>query len=275
MSESFALPAFGMADYNLYRVDDRILFAFIIAALAFCFIHAARRVFRRRKPKETTGEEKGSSAAEAGEMERHTLFQRIYHWSNAVAVLTLAVSGWMIHQPKQVPMLEGTTSHWFFWHRWGVAILLVGALAHMIHESFIAKESNPMAVNRAEALRIIAIFKNFFGLSKSYPLAGKYHTGQIFFHWAVAGNIFLLILTGMVLWKPLRDLLPLSLLGLDWDFIYFNRILHGFFSASLIASLIGHFYFALFIKKNWPETKSIVTGRMSVREYLISHSLLE
>jgi cytochrome b subunit of formate dehydrogenase len=132
-----------------------------------------------------------------------------------------------------------------------------------------------MVFNRAEVQRILSIFKNFFGLSKNYPLAGKYHTGQIFFHWAVAGNIFLSILTGMVLWKPFRDFLPLSLFGLGWDFIYFSRILHGFFSATLIASLIGHLYFALFIKKNWPETKSMVTGRMSLRDYLESHSPLE
>ena len=275
MSEPFSIPSFTMADYNLYRVDDRILFAFVAAALAFCIIHAARRAFRQPQPTDLLPEKGTTSATRAEEMERHTLFQRIYHWSNAMAVLTLAFSGWMIYQPQRVPTLEQTTSEWFFWHRWGVALLVVGVLAHIINESFIAREANPMAVNRAEARRILAIFKNFFGLSKSYPLASKYHTGQIFFHWAVAGNLFLLILTGMVLWKPLRDLLPLSLLGLGWEFIFFTRILHGFFSATLIASLIGHFYFALFIKKNWPETKSIVTGRISLQEYLTSHSLME
>ncbi|HYB20801.1 MAG TPA: cytochrome b/b6 domain-containing protein [Thermodesulfobacteriota bacterium] len=274
-SELFSLPAFTMADYNPYRVDDRILFAFVAAALVFCVIHAARRAFRQPQPTDLPREKDTLSALKAEEMERHSLFQRIYHWSNAAAVLTLSFSGWMIYQPRQAPTLEQTASEWFFWHRWGVAVLLAGVLAHTINESFMAQGANPMAMNRAEARRILAIFRNFFGLSKSYPLAGKYHTGQIFFHWAVAGNLFLLILTGMVLWKPLRDLLPLSLLGLGWDFIFFSRLLHGFFSATLTASLIGHLYFALFIKKNWPEAKSIVTGRISCREYLESHSPLE
>jgi cytochrome b subunit of formate dehydrogenase len=273
--EPFSLPAFTMADYNLYRVDDRIFFAFAAAALAFCIIHAARRAFRQPRPTDLPQEKGSISAARAEEMERHTLFQRIFHWSNAAAVITLALSGWMIYQPRQIPTLEQTTSEWFFWHRWGVALLLVGVVAHIINESFIANGSNPMAVDRAEIGRILAIFRNFFGLSKSYPLASKYHTGQIFFHWVVAGNLFLLILTGMVLWKPFRDLLPLSLLGLGWNLIFSSRILHGFFSATLIASLIGHFYFALFIKKNWPEAKSMVTGRISLQEYLTSHSLTE
>jgi cytochrome b subunit of formate dehydrogenase len=275
MSEPFSIPSFTMADYNLYRVDDRIFFAFAAAALAFCIIHAARRAFRQPRPTDLPQEKGSISATRAEEMERHTLFQRIFHWSNAAAVITLALSGWMIYQPRQIPTLEQTTSEWFFWHRWGVALLLVGVVAHIINESFVAKGTNPMAVNRAETGRILAIFRNFFGLSKSYPLASKYHTGQIFFHWIVAGNLFLLILTGMVLWKPFRDLLPLSLLGLGWNFIFSSRILHGFFSATLIASLIGHFYFALFIKKNWPEAKSMVTGRIPLQEYLTSHSLNE
>jgi len=262
-----------MADYNLYRVDDRVFLVLVVAALAFCLIHAARRAFRQPQPTEA----RAVHPAGDEEIRRHTLFQRIYHWVNSLAIFTLAISGWMMYtyQPRQIPTLEGTPSGWFLWHRWGIALLLVGIVAHIIHEAFVAKEANPMVFNRAEAQRILSIFKNFFGFSKNYPLAGKYHTGQIFFHWAAAGNIFLLILTGMVLWKPFRDFLPLSLFGLGWDFIYFSRILHGFFSATLIASLIGHLYFALFIKKNWPETKSMITGRMSIRDYLESHSPMD
>jgi len=273
MSESYPLPAFTMAEYNLYRVDDRIFWVFILAALAFCVVHAARRAFRQPKPTEIPSP--SSTSANEEEMERHALFQRIFHWANAIAVFILAGSGWMIYQPGKVPSLEGPPSEWFLWHRWGVALLLAGIAAHIVREALIAQEANPMVFNRAEVRRILSIFKNFFALSKEYPLAGKYHTGQLIFHWAVAGNLFALILTGMVLWKPLRDLLPLSLFGLGWDFIYFARILHGFFSATLFASLIGHIYFALFIKKNWPEAKSMVTGRMSLREYLSSHSPLE
>jgi len=47
------------------------------------------------------------------------------------------------------------------------------------------------------------------------------------------------------------------------------------FSATLGASLIVHFYFALLIKKNWVETQSMITGRVPLREYLHTHSLLE
>jgi len=271
-NETFSLPGFNMTDYNLYRLDDRIFLAFIIAGLAFCLIHAARRAFRQPRPTEESPPDQNQPAADKDEeIERHTLLQRIYHWTNAAAVIILTISGWAIYQPQGPFALGQTPNYWFLWHQWGTAILLVGLVFHMIHESFMAKGANSMAVNQAEGIRLLAILKNFFGFSRSYPRASKYHPGQIIFHWLVAGNLFLLILTGSVIWKPFRELLPLSLLGLGWDFIFANRLLHDFFSATLMASLIGHVYFALFIKKNWPEAKSMFTGRISLREYLSSH----
>ncbi len=270
IAESFSLPAFSMADYSEYRLDDRIFFGFIIAAFIFCVLHAARRAFRQPTPTDLAP----GTLPSAGEkdIERHTVFQRIYHWVNAAAVIILVVSGWMIYSPQQTPAMEGKAFLWFCWHRWGVAILLIGLAFHLAYESFIAPGSNPMAVNRQEARKIVAIFKNFFGISRAYPLAAKYHPGQIFFHWAVAANLFSLILTGSVIWKPFRDLLPLPLFGLGWDFIFYSRLLHGFFSATLAGILIGHIYFALFIAKNWAETKSMITGRISLPDYLESHS---
>ena len=268
MSESFSLPVFTMTDYHLYRVDDRIFYVLVIAVLVFCLIHAAFLIFRQRR----SAEAQGIHPAGEEEFQRHTLFQRIYHWANSLAIFTLVISGWMIYQPGQIPNLEGAPSKWFFWHQWGIALLLVGILAHIVREAFVAKEDNPMVFSRAELKRIFSIFKDFLSFFKKHPLVGKYHTGQIFYHWAVAANIFALILTGMALWKPFRDFLPLSLFGLGWDFIFFNRVIHGFFSATLIASLIGHLYFALFIKTNWPVAKSMVTGRTSLRESLESRS---
>ena len=157
-------------------------------------------------------------------MQRHTLFQRMSHWLNALAVLTLTYSGWMIYRPRGISS-EATPFDSFFWHRWGAALLLMGIAFHVVYESFIARGANPMAVNRAQAKIILAVIKNFFGLG--------------------------------------------------WDSIYYNRLFHGFFSATLGATLIVHFYFALLIKKNWVETKSMITGRVPLREYLDSHSLLD
>lgn len=263
--QPYSLPNFIMSQYHLYRLDDWIFWSLLTAGLTFCMIHAARRAFRQPFPTEPGA---AASILITGEIERHNLVQRILHWSNAIAVITLTISGWMIYRPISP---ERPASVWFFWHRWAVALLFVGLAFHLVYESFIVRRPNPMAASRAETGRVWAILKNFFGVSNSYPRLSKYHPGQIFFHWLVAGNLFLLTLTGFIIWKPFRDLLPLSLLGLSWDFIFYSRLLHDFFTATLIASLFAHIYFAVLIKKNWKEAKSIFTGRVPSQEYLLSH----
>ena len=92
--QPYSLPAFTMSQYNLYRLDDWIFWSLLIAGLTFCLIHALRRAFRQPFPTEP-GEE--GSAPIVEEIERHNLFQRILHWSNAAAVITLMISGWMIY----------------------------------------------------------------------------------------------------------------------------------------------------------------------------------
>ncbi len=259
-----------MAEYNSYRLDESFFYFWALLALFFCGLHAARRAFRQPQPTETIKELIGGAE---DFLQRHNLWQRIYHWTNAAAIFILFGSGWMIYQPTNLFSSVRPPAYWFLWHQWGTAILLVSLIGHLIYESFIARISNPMAITRKEFRHLLAMIKNFLGLSKYYPRSGKYHPAQIFFHWAIAGNIFLLILTGMVIWKPMRELLPLSLFGLGWNFIFYNRILHLFFSASLLSFLIGHIYFALFIMRNWPEAKSIITGQIKLRDYLETHTL--
>lgn len=162
--ESYSLPNFIMSQYNLYRLDDWIFWSLLIAGLTFCMIHAARRAFRQPFPTEP-GEQ--GSPLPVEEIERHNLFQRTLHWSNAVAIITLTISGWMIYRPFSP---ERIASVWFFLHRWAVVLLLVGLAFHATYESFIVHRPNPMAVSRTEAGRVLAILKNFLASQTFIPV---------------------------------------------------------------------------------------------------------
>lgn len=262
-----------MEEFNSYRLDESLFYISILGAIFCCSAHALRRAFRQPRPSSPRAEGTRLTISNQETILRHTFLQRIYHWVNAAATIMLIVSGLMIYQPANIFASGSPPVYWFLWHQVGTLLLLVSSAGHLIYESFIRRTPNPMAINREEWRRMVEVVKNFWGLSKFYPPSSKYHPAQIFFHWAVAGNILILILTGMVLWKPMREALPLSLLGLSWDFIFYNRLLHAFFSATLVGLLIGHLYFALFIKKNWPETKSIFTGHIKIHDYLDSHIL--
>jgi hypothetical protein len=50
--ELSSFPTMVMADYNLYRLNDYIFFGFMVIAVVFCLVHAARRAFRQPIPNE-------------------------------------------------------------------------------------------------------------------------------------------------------------------------------------------------------------------------------
>ena len=214
-----------------YRVPDTLFWGVVLGGVVFCLGYAASRVFRQPLPSHVPG---GKAKAE-----RHTLFQRVFHWANVVSTAILLLSGLAMYRSPSLPDLGGPTAFWFSWHQWVTPMFLALMTAHVLYE-YRAPELDQMWVG-GEGGR-------------------KYRPAQILFHWAIASNLFVLVLTGFVLWKPLRALLPLFLLGFGWDFIFFNRILHGFFTATLIALLLAHVYFALFIRENWPRTRSMITG---------------
>lgn len=225
-----------MPPYTLSRLPDTLFWAIVLSGVLFCLCDAAGRAFRRSRPAKVS-----PARIEGG---RHTLFQRFFHWANFVSVALLLLSGLAMYRSPVLPDLGGPTASWFSWHLWVTPIFLALVAAHILYE-YRAPDLEQMWFGGAEGR--------------------KYRPAQILFHWAMASNLFALVLTGFVLWKPLRALLPLSLLSLDWDFIFYNRILHGFFTATLIALLFAHVYFALFLRENWPRTKSMITGGRGAR----------
>lgn len=206
-------------------------------------------------------------------VKRYTVSQRIFHAINIVSILGLIVSGLFIYSPSLLNNLHIPTSTWFTWHRWFVAIFLVTTIFHIIYDSLVLDRFPYMWFGEVEWQKIRIIVKNFLGFTTKYPKYDKYHPGQILYHWFITLNLIALTLTGFVLWEPFRFMVPFQLFGLGWDFIHFNRTLHALFTATLIALIIGHVYFGLILKKNWPESKSILIGTIPMDHYLKYHEM--
>lgn len=218
-----------------YRLPDAAFWALVAASVLFCLVHAARRSLGRA----------ATPQGAAGAAARHSAFQRFFHWANATAVAILLISGLAIYGSLSLGNLGRTTAFWFAWHLWispAYAALLV---AHVLYE-----------------------YRAPGHVDEMWPAGatpGKYDRAQILFHWAVALNLAALVLTGAMLWKPLRALLPLRLLGLGWEFVFVNRVLHGLFTGTLLALLLAHVYFALLVRDNWPRLRSMVLGSRGTR----------
>jgi len=206
-------------------------------------------------------------------VQRYTALQRAFHWVNAVCIGVLLVSGLAIYDPDLFGWMHVPAATWFAWHRWFAVTFLVAVGFHIVYDSFVLDEFAFMWFGKEEVERQKLIARNFLGLSKAYPKYGKYHPSQITYHWLAAANLLALVLTGLILWKPARALFPLRLLGLGWDFVYACRTLHDFFTATLMALIIGHVYFGIGIKKNWIISKSMLTGTLPYEEYARYHEV--
>lgn len=271
--------------YAGYRLNDAIFWVLPVLALLICAVHAARRAFRHPIP--TIGED---SAGSPGEDEasspdsktqkhqkrailRYTMPQRLFHWVNGGTCILLLISGLAVYSPGLLPGSFPTAS-WFALHRWFAVVLMVGIPFHVVYDGYVQDSLGFMWFSRATFKTLGQIARNFLGLSPVYPKYTKYHPMQVGTHWMMAANLFALIVTGLILWKPTRILFPLDLLGLGWDFIFFSRTIHDFFAASFMALIIGHVYFAIVIKKNWVISQTMLTGKIDYDYYARFHEIM-
>jgi formate dehydrogenase subunit gamma len=260
-----------------------MFWALPLLAAIICAVHAARRAFRHPTPsvqgeRSSRGREGAPSPSDWEEplpkkvVLRYTVPQRLFHWANAVTCIVLLISGLAIFSPGLFPG-STTTAAWFALHRWFAVVLMLGIFFHVVYDAYIQDAWGFMWFGRDAAGQLGQIARNFLGLSPVYPKYGKYHPMQMGSHWMMAGSVFALVVTGLILWRPARIVLPLDLLGLDWEFIFLCRILHGFLASALMALIIGHVYFAVVVKKNWIISKTMITGKIDYDYYVTFHEI--
>lgn len=240
-----------------------------------CAVHAARRAFSHPKPTqpeeaEGLGGKLGIPSPGHAVLVRYTFGQRAFHWTNAFLCIGLMLSGAAIYSPGLFSY-GIHTSVWFAWHRFFGVLFVIGILYHIISDVYIQNAGSFMLLGKKAVTDLKAIGMNFLGLEKAYPKHGRYNPLQILVHWTIAFLTLGLVMTGFVLWKPTRLLIPLNLVAFDLESIFFCRLLHGLLSSLLIALTMGHLYFAVMIRKNWAISKAMLTGRIELSHYLIEH----
>jgi cytochrome b subunit of formate dehydrogenase len=266
------------AEYAGYRLSGAVFWALPALAVLSCAVHAVRRAFGRQTSDHgdvvATASDPGEVPRAGGDGEppakkvvlRHSAPQRIYHWANAGATFVLLLTGLVGYSADLLPGWGSAIR--FPVHAWFGVILMVGIPFHVVHDAFMENAFGFMWFGRDVFRTQKDIARNFLGLSLRYPKHDKYHPMQISFHWVMAGTLTALIVTGLILWKPTRILFPLGLLGLGWDFVFYCRTLHDFFTSSLIALIIGHVYFAVALKQNRVISKTMLTGTIDYDEYV-------
>jgi formate dehydrogenase subunit gamma len=174
----------------------------------------------------------------SGEVPRHTQGERANHWLLVVLFILLAASGLAFFHP----------AFWFLSNLLGGgpwARILHPFLGVVMFVLFLLMAARVWSDNKIEphdrawGKRFGDVLNN---RDQGMPEIGKYNYGQKLVFWTTVVTLVLLIVTGVVMWRPyFADSFPITLVRIA-------AVVHAFSAFVLILAIIVHAYAAIWIK---------------------------
>ena len=196
-------------------------------------------------------------------VQRHHGAERLFHWSMAVSMLVLLVTGFL-------PVM-GVNFAWVDPHWIAGMILTFLVLFHIVRTLFFLRPSNIWIRWREFLGSVNATTKEALGGPRLKRKIGKYSVGQKGFHHAVAIVVLVAIVTGLIMmigidgpfWERNPFIISESSRGLVF-------VLHGFAGLISITMIMVHIYFAVRPEKLYM-TRSMLRGWISREEFEQNH----
>ncbi len=141
--------------------------------------------------------EKMSTAADQGLVVRYSHGERLTHWAVAVAYVALFLSGLALFHP------------FFFWTSalFGGAPFMriihpfLGAAFAILFYAYalrLVRENLPMQGDREWLDKMV----DYMNKKAEVKAQGKYNAGQKLMYWSMLATIFLLLVSGILMWRP-------------------------------------------------------------------------
>ena len=169
---------------------------------------------------------------------RTTFIDRACHWTVVICFFLVALSGISFFFPTLQWLTEtfgtpqmGRILHPFF----GVLIFvaLMFMFVRFVHHNIPDKQDIPWLKGIVEVLK---------GNEHKVARVGKYNAGQKMMFWTIMSMIFVLLVTGVIIWRPYFA--P----AFSIPVIRFALMLHSFAAVALIVVIMVHIYAALWVK---------------------------
>ncbi|WP_035602966.1 formate dehydrogenase-N subunit gamma [Edwardsiella tarda] len=183
---------------------------------------------------------------------RTRFIDRACHWTVVISFFLVALSGIALFFPTLQWLTEtfgtpqmGRILHPFF----GVLIfvtLLVMFFRFVKHNLF-SRQDIPWFKGIVEVLK---------GNEHLVARVGKYNPGQKAMFWSIMSLILVLLVTGIIIWRPyFADLFPIPL-------VRYALLLHAIAAIVLIQAILVHIYMAFWVKGS---IKGMIEGKVSRR----------
>ena len=191
----------------------------------------------------------------------HPVIVRITHWINAFAILIMVVSGWRIYNadplfPFKFPAdltLGGWLAGALQWHFAAMWLLALNGLVYLVYgliSGHLWRKLTPLTP--AAVLRDV---RNALRGKLAHDDLSVYNAAQRAAYLVAIVLLVLLIVSGLVLWKPVQFHALGMLMG-DYEGV---RYVHFFAMAALVAFVIVHVAMVALVPRTFP---SMFTGRI-------------
>lgn len=191
----------------------------------------------------------------------HPLWLRIVHWLNAVAVVIMIMSGWRIYNaapvfPFRFPN-ELTLGGWLAgaldWHFAAMWLLFFNGLFYLVMNIVTGRTRRKFGGLSVRGL--ISDLRDVLRLRMNHTDPLHYNTIQKIAYIGVILSLVMMVLSGLVMWKPVQFPVLRTLLG-DYDFA---RIIHFVCMVMICLFIFIHIVMVMIVPKT---LKGMVTGRV-------------
>ena len=200
-------------------------------------------------------------AADAKYVKVHPLVVRITHWINAFAILIMVVSGWRIYNadplfPFKFPAdltLGGWLAGALQWHFAAMWLLALNGLVYLVYglvSGHLWRRLTPLT-----PAVVLHDLRNALRGKLAHDDLSVYNAAQRAAYLGVIVLLVLLIVSGLVLWKPVQ-FYALGLLMGDYEGV---RYVHFFAMAGLVLFVFVHVIMVARVPRTFP---SMFTGRI-------------
>ncbi|QPR28537.1 formate dehydrogenase-N subunit gamma [Edwardsiella hoshinae] len=183
---------------------------------------------------------------------RTRFIDRACHWTVVIAFFLVALSGIALFFPTLQWLTEtfgtpqmGRILHPFF----GVLIFvtLLVMFFRFVKYNLFSRQDIPWFKGIIEVLK---------GNEHLVARVGKYNPGQKAMFWSIMSLILVLLVTGIIIWRPyFADLFPIPL-------VRYALLLHAIAAIVLIQAILVHIYMAFWVKGS---IKGMIEGKVSRR----------
>ena len=213
----------------------------------------------------------------AGRVIRMSLLFRAQHLLLMVLLTVLAVTGFalMYHEnslAQWIIRLEGGVHNRGIVHRIAAVLLMANLVYHVFFMLF-TREGKPefrdLLIGKQDIDDFFQSLRYNLGTSKEYPRFGKYGYKEKFQYWGASAGIFLISVTGVMLWAEEISMTLFPKVVLDLAII-----IHGYQGLLAFAVLfLWHLYNVHLHPSVFPMNPSWITGMVSAEWLREEHPL--